>query len=92
MAGCYDAAERAVLAYTDCLVYDHGRVPDDLFAELKSHLSDEEILELTYITTLYFQHAVMSKALRTEFDNRDEPIVEVPGPPGASAMHPGPAR
>ena len=26
---CYDAAERAVLAYTDCLVYDHGRVPDD---------------------------------------------------------------
>ena len=29
----------------------------------------------------------MSKALRTEFDDRDEPIVEVPGPPGASAMH-----
>ena len=87
VAPCYDAAERAVLAYTDCLVYDHGRVPDDLFAELKRHLSDEAILELTYITTLYFQHAVMSRALRTEFDDRDEPVVEVPGPPGASAMH-----
>ena len=38
---------------------------------------DEEILELTYITTLYLQHAVMSRALRTEFDDRPEPIVEV---------------
>jgi hypothetical protein len=88
--GTYDDAERAVLAYTDCLVYDHGRVPDDLFAELRRHLDDLAILELTYITTLYFMHAVMSKALRTEFDDRDEPIVEVPGPPGATAMHPGP--
>ena len=88
--GTYDAAERAVLAYTDCLVYDHGRVPDELFAELQRHLDDVAILELTYITTLYFQHAVMSKALRTEFDDRDDPIVEVPGPAGASAMHPGP--
>jgi alkylhydroperoxidase family enzyme len=90
--GTYDAAERAVLAYTDCLVYDLGRVPDALFEELKRHLDDLEILELTYITTLYLQHAVMSKALRTEFDDRDEVIVEVPGPPGATAMHPGPGR
>jgi alkylhydroperoxidase family enzyme len=90
--GIYDATERAVLAYTDCLVYDLGRVPDALFEELKRHLDDLAILELTYITTLYFQHAVMSKALRTEFDDRDEIIVEVPGPPGATAMYPGPGR
>ena len=75
--GTYDAGERAVLAYTDCLVYDHGRVPDELFAELARHLDEVAILELTYITTLYFQHAVMSKALRTEFDDRDDPVVEV---------------
>jgi hypothetical protein len=92
VADCYSPAERAVLAYTDCLVYDHGRVPDALFDELKSHLSDEAILELTYITTLYFQHAVMSRALRTEFDNRPEPITEVPGPAGATAMAPGPGH
>jgi alkylhydroperoxidase family enzyme len=87
VAACYNAPERAVLAYTDCLVYDHGRVPDGVFAELKRHLPDEAILELTYITTLYLAHAVMSRALRTEFDDRAEPVVEVPGPPGASAMH-----
>src|SRR3984957_20119372 len=41
VASCYDDAERAVLAYTDCLVYDLGRVPDAIFAELRRHLSDE---------------------------------------------------
>ena len=74
--------ERLVLAYTDCLVYDHGRVPDGLFDALQAHLSDEEILELTYIAALYLQHAVMSRALRTEFDDRPEPVVEVSGPTG----------
>ena len=27
----FDQADRLVLAYTDCLVYDRGRVPDGLF-------------------------------------------------------------
>ncbi len=73
----FDEVQRVVLAYTDCLALDHGRVPDGLFSALRSHLDDEEILELTYITTLYLQHAVMSRALRTEWDDRDEPVAEV---------------
>ena len=76
-ADCFDEVQRLVLAYTDCLVLDLGRVPDGLFDALRVHLPDEQILELTYITTLYLQHAVMSRALRTEFDDRDEPVVEV---------------
>jgi alkylhydroperoxidase family enzyme len=84
-ATCFDATERLVLAYADRLVTHRGRVPDALFAELKTALSDEEIVELTYITCLYDMHAVMSKALRTEFDDRDDPIVEVPPPEGFSA-------
>jgi alkylhydroperoxidase family enzyme len=78
-APCWSPIEAAVLAYTDCLVYDGGRVPDSVFAALKAELSDEQILYLTYITALYDMHAVMSKALRTEYDNRDEPIVEIGG-------------
>lgn len=74
----FDQTDRLVLAYTDCLVYDRGRVPDGLFEALRSVLSDEEILELTYIGGLYLQHAVMSRALRTESDDRPEPVVEVP--------------
>ena len=80
VADCYDARERAVLAYTDCLALQAGRTPEPVFAALKSFLSEEEILELTYITCLYDMHAVMSRALRTEWDDRDEPIVEVAAP------------
>src|SRR6478735_4654983 len=54
--------ERIVLAYTDALVLDGGRVPDAVFDALRRHLSDEEILEFTYITTMYEMHAVMSRA------------------------------
>jgi len=80
VAACFSPIERAVLAYTDALVYDGGRVADGVFDALRSALTDEEIVELTYITTLYDMHAVMSRALRTEFDDHAEPIVEVPAP------------
>jgi len=89
VADCFDERERAVLAYTDALVLDGGRVADDLFAALARLLSDEEILELTYITAMYDMHAVMSRALRTEFDDRDEVIVEVIGDEGVSAFDVG---
>ena len=80
VADCYSEQERAVLAYTDCLVMGDGRTPEAVFDKLKSFLSDVEILELTYITCLYEMHAVMSRALRLEFDDRDDPIVEVAPP------------
>jgi alkylhydroperoxidase family enzyme len=85
VANCFTEVERAVLAYTDCLVYDLGRVPDGVFAALRQHLDDDEVLELTYITTLYLHHAVMSRALRTEFDDVDERIVEIAAPEGGGA-------
>lgn len=80
VADCFDDRERAVLAYTDCLVLQGGRTPDAIFDKLKTFLSDEEILEFTYITSLYDMHAVMTKALRLEWDDRDDPITEVAAP------------
>jgi alkylhydroperoxidase family enzyme len=85
VADCYAPVERAVLAYTDALVYDGGRTADGIFAALKAHLSDEEILELTYVTTLYDMHAVMSRALKLEYDDVPERIVEVAAPAAASS-------
>ena len=79
-AGCFDPKERLVLAYADRLVMHHGRVPDALFAALRASFDDEEIIELTYITCFYAMQAVMSKALRTELDDRDDPVVEAPLP------------
>ena len=80
VADCFDATERALLAYTDALVSDGGRVADATFEALRAELSDEQILEFTYITMMYCMHAVITRALRLEFDDRDDPIVEVPAP------------
>jgi alkylhydroperoxidase family enzyme len=85
VADCYDDNERAVLAYADCLTTGLGRTPQAVFDKLKSFLSDEEVMELTYITSLYAMHAVMTKALRLEFDDRDDPIVEIAAPKDFSA-------
>jgi len=84
VASCFSPLERAVLAYTDCLVLEGGRVPDAVFDALRAHLSDEEILELSYITCTYEMHATLCRALRLEFDDVDDPITEVPGPGSGS--------
>jgi alkylhydroperoxidase family enzyme len=76
----FSPVERALLAYTDALVLGFGRVDDAVFAAMQEHLSDEAILEFTYITMMYTMHAVISRALRLEYDDRDDPIVEVPAP------------
>ncbi len=85
IADCFDAKERAVLAYTDALVLQYGRVPDGVFNALKEHLSEAEIIELTYITCTYMMHAVMSRALKLEYDDVEERVVEVPAPEGTAA-------
>jgi hypothetical protein len=59
-------------------------VPDGVFAALKTELSDVEILELTYVTCTYHMHAIMSRALRLEYDDVDDPVQEVPAPASAS--------
>jgi len=81
-ASCFDDVERAVLAYTDALVLQRGRVAEGIFEVLKRNLSDEEILEFTYITCTYMMHAIMSRALRLEYDDVDDRVVEIAAPTG----------
>lgn len=84
----FSPLERAVLAYTDALALDRGRVHDEVFAVLKQHLSDRQIVELTYVVSLYIMHAMMTTALRLEFDDVPERLVEVPGDTDAwSGLH-----
>jgi alkylhydroperoxidase family enzyme len=64
IAQCFAPIERAVLAYTDALVYDGGRVADGIFAALK---------------------AVISRALRLEYDDVDDRVVDIAAPSSASA-------
>jgi alkylhydroperoxidase family enzyme len=85
VAECFSDLERAVLAYTDALALQHGRVPDGVFSVLTDQLSERAIIELTYITGTYVMHAITTRALRLEFDDVDDPVVEVPDPAGETA-------
>ena len=76
----FSPLERAVLAYTDDLVLEGGRVQDGTFSCLRKSLSDEEILELTYIICTYELHATMCRALRLEYDDVPERIAEIAAP------------
>lgn len=81
----FDAKERALLAYIDEFALCDGRVQDPTFTRLKGHFKDEEILELTYFAGLYQMYAMISRALRLEYDDFDERVVEVPAPAGSAA-------
>jgi alkylhydroperoxidase family enzyme len=76
----FDDKERAVLAYADCLAGAGGRTPAAVFDKLRTFWDDEQIFEFTYITALYDMHAVIARALRLEYDDRDDPVVEVAAP------------
>lgn len=78
----FSPLERAVLSYTDALTLEGGRSSDGLFSRLQKDLSDEEILELTYFVCTYQLHATMCRALKLEFDDVEERLVEVPMPEG----------
>ena len=80
LSDAFTEVERAVLAYADGMVLENGRIHDTVFEVLGRHLSDEHILMLTYFINMYCLHATSTKALRLEYDNVPERIVEVPAP------------
>src|SRR5215472_3191465 len=82
----FSPLERALLAYTDALVLSFGRVDDAVFDEMQQHLSDEAILEFTYIAMMYTMHAVISRALHLEYDERADPVIEIAAPQGYEAQ------
>lgn len=85
VADCYSDQERTVLAYADCLTQAGGRVPLEVFERLKAFWDDRQIFEFTYITCLYDMHAVVTRALRMGYDNREDPVVEVAAPESFTA-------
>lgn len=81
----FSPEERAVLAYTDELVLADGRVQDATFEALREVLSEEAVLELTYAVASYGLHATICRALRLEYDDIAERVIEIPVPDGGGA-------
>jgi len=80
IADVFTPLERAVLAFTDAMISEGGRVHDRVFAALRKQLPDDQILMLTFFVNMYALHATSTKALRLEYDNVPERVVEIPAP------------
>lgn len=80
VSDAFTETERAVLAYTDDLVLSGGRVQDPTFRAVVEALGEVATIELTYAVCSYRLHATMCRALRLEYDDVDERIVELAAP------------
>ena len=59
--------ERAALAYTDAMTRGIA-VPDDIFAALKPHFSEREIVEMTVLVGTYNMHSRVVRALHIDLE------------------------
>ena len=66
-SGFFDARERAALAYADTMTRDIV-VPDPVFAEVKRHFDDRQIVELTVLIGSYNMNARVLQALELDLE------------------------
>ena len=64
-ATCFSARERAALAYADAMSRDID-VPDTVFAALRAHLDERQIVELTVLIGVYNMHTRVGQALQID--------------------------
>jgi 4-carboxymuconolactone decarboxylase len=63
----FDARERAALTYADAMTRDIA-VPDDVFAAVKRHFGDRQIVELTVLIGTYNMNARVLRALEIDLE------------------------
>ena len=63
----FDPGERAALAYADAMTRDIA-VPDAVFAPLKRHFNDRQIVELTVLVGSYNMNARVLRALELDLE------------------------
>ena len=61
----FSERERAALAYVDAVTRDID-VPDSIFAELRNHFSERQIVELTVLIGAYNMHTRVGQALQID--------------------------
>ena len=64
----FDERERAVLAYTECMTRD-VRVPQQIFAEVRRHFDDRELVELTATIGGYNLVSRFLEAMQIDHEN-----------------------
>jgi 4-carboxymuconolactone decarboxylase len=66
-SGLFSERERAALAYTDAMTRDVD-VAESVFAELRRHFSEREVVELTVLIGTYNMHTRVFGALKIDLE------------------------
>jgi alkylhydroperoxidase family enzyme len=66
-ANLFDDRERAALAYAEAMTMTTS-VPDAVFAEVRAHFNDREIVELSVLIGTYIMHNRVMKALAIDLE------------------------
>ena len=65
----YNEAERAALEYADCMTITGREVSDELFARLRQHYNDDQVVELTAMIAWENCSSKFNRALRIPSQN-----------------------
>jgi len=63
----FEARERAAVAYAEAMTLKTS-VPDDVFAEVRRHFNEREIVELSVLIGTYIMHNRVMKALAIDLE------------------------
>lgn len=47
--GSFTGREKVALRYADQMYFDHHKIDDALFSQLRGHFNDDEVLELSWV-------------------------------------------
>ena len=72
-SNAFDPALKTALLYAEAATRDAHRVDDKLFAEMKRHYSDSEIMEITAVVGLTNYWNRFTTALRIDLSGTNEP-------------------
>ncbi|MSQ73048.1 MAG: carboxymuconolactone decarboxylase family protein [Betaproteobacteria bacterium] len=72
-ADCYDAAQKSVIEYTEAMTRQI-RVPEAVFAAVRAHLSDRELVELTATVGGYNLVSRFLEAMQIDHEKEDRQI------------------
>jgi alkylhydroperoxidase family enzyme len=65
--GLFDSRERAALAYAEAMTLGTS-VADDVFADVRRHFDDREVVELSVLIGTYIMHNRVMKALAIDLE------------------------
>jgi len=66
-SGMFSESERAALAYVDAMIAGPD-VPDDVFAAVRRHYGEREVVELTVLVGTYVMHNRVFSALKADIE------------------------